>query len=145
MMILVTGNKNVGKKQLAKSIEARLFSDGKIVYFLGIGNILYGVDADLKSQEGDGNRAEHLRRLGEVANVMLDAGMILVVTAVAITDDDLEVIKGAVDTDSINVVWVGDEPTDVKYDLLAGGADSVDEDVESVKKMLADKGVIFRI
>lgn len=143
-LLLVTGQKNVGKKQLAKAVEARLFADGKIVYFLGIGNILYGVDADLKSQDGNGNRKEHLRRLAEVANVMLDAGIILIVTAVGLTNDDLEIIKGTVDTDSIEVVWVGDSPTDVSYDIKAGGVETIDEDIDSIKKMLQNKGVIFK-
>ena len=47
-LVLVTGNKNVGKKAVARALEKRLFEDGRIVYFLGIGNILYGVDADIK-------------------------------------------------------------------------------------------------
>ena len=33
---------------LAKDLEQRLFEIGNVVYFLGIGNVLYGVDADLE-------------------------------------------------------------------------------------------------
>ena len=47
-LVLITGQRNVGKKAIAKALEAKLFNDGKIVYFLGIGNLLYGVDADIK-------------------------------------------------------------------------------------------------
>jgi len=143
-LILVTGQKDVGKKNVAKAIEARLFADGKIVYFLGIGNILYGVDADIKTPGTDGNRPEHLRRLGEVANVMLDAGIILIVTAIGLTQDDLDIIRASVDTDSINVVWVGDKLTDISYDLAVPQVEDMEKIVEDVKVMLQDTGVIFK-
>ena len=143
-LILITGEKDVGKKSIAKAVEAKLFAEGKIVYFLGIGNILYGVDADIKAPGINGNKPEHLRRLAEVANIMLDAGIILIVTAVGLTNDDLEIIKGTVDTDSIEIVWVGDSPTNVNYDVKASGVETIDEDIDSIKKMLQNKGIIFK-
>jgi len=143
-LVLVTGRKDVGKKTIAKAVEARLFADGKIVYFMGIGNILYGVDADIKVAGTAENRDEHLRRLAEVANIMLDAGTILVVTAIALTQSDLDIISAAVDTDSIEVVWVGPNLTDVSYDLLVSEGWDLDDTVEQVKMMLQDKGIIFR-
>ena len=113
-----------------------------MVYFLGIGNVLYGVDADIERKQE--NRLEHMRRLGEVANLMLDAGIILVVAAAELTQDDLEVIKTAVQPDWIETVWAGDTiTTDLACDLhLPGGA--VPEAVDRLKAHLQDKGVIFR-
>ncbi|MCD6392975.1 MAG: adenylyl-sulfate kinase [Planctomycetes bacterium] len=143
-LILITGEKDVGKKSVAKAVEAKLFAEGKIVYFLGIGNILYGVDADIKAPGINSNKPEHLRRLSEVANIMLDAGIILIITAVELTNDDLEIIKGTIDTDSIEVIWVGDSPTDVNYDVKASGVETIDEDIDSIKKMLQNKGIIFK-
>jgi bifunctional enzyme CysN/CysC len=46
-MVIITGKKDTGKKSIARALEKNLFFDGRIVYFLGIGNILYGVDADI--------------------------------------------------------------------------------------------------
>ena len=143
-LVLVTGQKDVGKKTIARAIEARLFADGKIVYFMGIGNILYGVDADIKVPGTETNRDEHLRRLAEVANIMLDAGTILIVTAITLTQNDLDIISAAVDTDSIEVVWVGRNVTDVSYDLLVSEGWDLNETVENVKVMLQDKGIIFK-
>jgi bifunctional enzyme CysN/CysC len=144
-LILITGQKDVGKKILAKATEARLFTEGKIIYFLGIGNILYGIDADIKTAHDSADiKKEHLRRLAEVANVMLDAGIILIVTAIGLTQDDLELITAAVDIDSINVVWIGDEPSDISYDMLVQGNWELDDTVDSIKKMLQTKGVIFK-
>jgi len=141
-MVLITGKQNAGKKPIAKGLEARLFRDGKIVYFLGIGNVLYGVDADIK---GENNRKEHIRRLSEVANIMLDAGMILLVTAIELTQDDLENIKTIISPDKIEVVWVGDEvTTDIGVDTHIHDELSIDDAVDKIKNLLQEKGVIFR-
>jgi len=47
-MILVTGEHESDRKGVAKALEGKLFEDGKVVYFLGIGSVLYGVDADIE-------------------------------------------------------------------------------------------------
>ena len=82
--------------------------------------------------------------LAEVANLMLDAGIILVVAAAELTQDDLEVIKTAVQPDWIETIWAGDSiTTDLSVDLhLPGGA--VPEAVDRLKAHLQDKGIIFR-
>ncbi len=141
-LILVTGEHEHDRKGVAKALESKLFADGKVVYFLGIGNVLYGVDADIERKSE--NRLEHMRRLAEVANLMLDAGIILIVAAAELTQDDLEVIKTAVQPDWIETVWAGDTiTTDLSCDLqLPGGA--VPEAVDRLKAHLQDKGVIFR-
>jgi bifunctional enzyme CysN/CysC len=141
-LILVTGEHESDRKGVAKALEGKLFEDGKVVYFLGIGNVLYGVDADIERKQE--NRLEHMRRLAEVANLMLDAGIILVVAAAELTQDDLEVIKTAVQPDWIETIWTGDSiTTDLSVDLhLPGGA--VPEAVDQLKAHLQDKGIIFR-
>ncbi len=142
-LLLVTGAKETDRKVLAKDLESRLFEDGKVVYFLGIGNVLYGVDADIGRKLE--NRTEHLRRLAEVANIMLDAGVILIVTAAELTQEDLELIKAAVDPDRIETVWVGEHvTTDIAYDLLVADLEHEAEGVERIKLHLQDKGIIFR-
>jgi bifunctional enzyme CysN/CysC len=141
-LILITGEHEPDRKGLAKALEGKLFDDGRVVYFLGIGNVLYGVDADIERKQE--NRQEHIRRLGEVANLMLDAGIILVVTAAELTQDDLEVIKTAVQPDSIETIWVGDNiTTDLVYDLQLSGSTPV-ESADRLKAHLQDKGIIFR-
>ncbi len=145
VMIILTGPQKVGKKEVAKSLEANLFNDGKWVYFLGIGNVLYGVDADIKKQDNTENRQEHLRRLSEVGHLLLDSGMILIVTAVELTQDDLEIIKTTIHPDKIKVVWVGDElTTDVSFDTKVPGLLDVEESVVKLKSMLQDNGFIYK-
>jgi len=142
-LVLITGAKDADRKSLGKHVEAELFADGKVVYFLGIGSVLYGVDADIDHTTA--NREEHLRRLAEVANILLDAGMILVVTAQELTQEELGLIGTSVGPDRIDVVWVGDHlTTDITIDVHVGDGVSPEEAVQLVNRRLEERGVIFR-
>jgi len=140
-LILITGEKDSGKKPIAKRLEAELFADGTMVYFLGIGNVLYGVDADIKGKS-DYHR-EHLRRLAEVAHLLLDAGLILIVTAIELTQEDLELIKTTIHTDKIETVWVGEKvTTDISYDLGILSMEDHETAIQKIMTMLHEKGVL---
>lgn len=144
VLILVTGQRNVGKKTLARAIEQYLFAEGKLVYFMGIGNILYGVDADIKKPGNDQrHRPEHLRRLAEVANLLLDAGIILIVTAIGLTGKELEIISDVVDSDLIEVIWLGDKSSDISA-MHVPNLDELDMTLDKVKGLLQDKGIIYK-
>jgi len=140
-LLLITGARDTDRKSLGKDLEAQLFADGRLVYFLGMGSVVYGVDADIARES---ETKEHLRRLGEIANIMLDAGAILIVTAAELSQEDLELIKLSVDPERIEVVWVGDSPTDLAYDLLLSDQELGPEGIERITWLLRDKGVLFR-
>jgi len=108
-LLFVTGDRDRDRKGLAKALEEQLFAAGRNVYFLGMGNVLYGVDADL-DRTGP-NRQEHFRRLGEIANLMLDAGVLLVVSVADLGQDDLEIVQMSVPPERILTVWVGQPAT----------------------------------
>jgi len=139
-LVLITGVQGIDRKSLAKDLERRLFETGRMVYFLGIGNVLYGVDADIgRTRE---NRQEHLRRLAEVANLMIDAGVILVVTAAELTQEDLDLIRVTVDPERIETIWLGPEATtDIDFDLLIGNPDDPDA-VGRIERLLHARGII---
>jgi bifunctional enzyme CysN/CysC len=142
-VVLITGAADSDRKGLARELEGRLFEEGRVVYFLGIANILYGVDADIDRKES--NRTEHLRRLAEVANILLDAGAILLVTALELTQADLALIRTSIDPDRIETVWVGDQrTTDLTPDLVIGDEEQSPDRIERLKARLQEKGVLFR-
>ncbi len=144
-LILITGQKDARRKEIAKDLEQTLFDDGKFVYYLGIGNILYGVDADIKEEGKDTNRKEHLRRMAEVAHIMLDSGTILIITAVELQDADVETIKAIIDEELIETVWVGsDITTDIKPELHITEFNNIKEATHIIKSRLQEKGVIFK-
>jgi len=132
-LVVITGEAETDKKSAARKLEKMLLDSGKIAYYLGIGNLLYGVDADIKSADSMGRaeeRREHIRRLGELSNVMLDAGNILIVTANELLADELDTLRRIVTSDSVMTVWAGTEDRRIRdFDLLVdGGA----EDIASV-------------
>jgi len=142
-LLLITGPPIADRKALARALELHLFDQGRSVYFLGIGNVLYGVDADIA--RAPEYRREHMRRLAEIANLMLDAGSILIVTAIELTQEDLELIKTTVDPGRIETVWVGDTmTTDLSCDLVLTGHETVDAAVERMTRLLQEKGIVFR-
>jgi bifunctional enzyme CysN/CysC len=142
-LVLITGEREADRKALARELEERLFADGRVVYFLGIGNLLYGIDADIGHAAED--RREHMRRLAEIANLMLDAGAILIVTAVELTSEDLELIKAGVDPDRVTTIWLGDTVvTALPSDLRVSERVSLAEGADQIKSLLRDQGVIFR-
>ena len=71
-----TGLSGAGKSTIAMEVENRLFQKGYMVYVLDGDNVRYGLNADLGFSPQD--RAENIRRIGEVASLFADAGMIAI-------------------------------------------------------------------
>jgi bifunctional enzyme CysN/CysC len=145
-LVIITGPRDAGKKKIAKMLETQLFESGKVVYYLGIGSVLYGMDADIKLRQDQSNfRAEHIRRLAEIAYILLDAGVILIITAIELTQTDLEIIKTIVNPDKIEAIWVSDNiTTDLAIDLQVAGAENADTSVSQIYHLLQDHGIIFK-
>lgn len=138
-LVLVTGADMERRKGVAKALERLLFEAGRPSYYLGIGSVLYGLDSDIR---GQGKEREDLRRLAEVAFIMLDAGLILVATASELTQDDLEVARTAVEEGRVLSVWVGDAvTTDIRCDMKADGADG-EASASAVFAALAERGFL---
>lgn len=140
-LLFVTGDRDRDRKGLAKALEEQLFAAGRNVYFLGMGNVLYGVDADL-DRTGT-NRQEHFRRLGEIANLMLDAGVLLVVSVAELGQDELEIVQMSVPAERILTVWVGQPPAaGVACDLLWPDTTRASGAVDAVVTLLRARDVI---
>ncbi len=137
-LVLVTGEKDSPRKEIAAMLERQLFNEGRFVYYLGIGSLLYGVDADIvDSDTVPYNVREHIRRLSEVAHIMLESGMILIVSAVELTARDLDVIKTAIPAERISVIWIGNGPTtDIPVKMIIPSAAETKEAVRSIKELL---------
>jgi bifunctional enzyme CysN/CysC len=141
-LVVISGSRDSGKKPLARELEKMLFQSGELVYFMGIGSVVYGVDADIKSMDNK-NREEHLRRVGEIINIMLDAGMILILTAIDLSSRDMEIIKTVADPPALISVWSGDEEmTDFSYDMKFVGDEYTVNACEILNEM-KQRGIIF--
>jgi bifunctional enzyme CysN/CysC len=136
-LVIITGERNAGRKTLARKLEKHLFEEGRFVYYLGIGSLLYGVNADLKRHDAPGGWREHVRRFGEVAHLFLDAGLILIVTAINLTQEDLDILQSVVEEDKVKVIWVGKQVnTDIPFEVQVKSRDEIDEKVQLIKDLL---------
>ena len=144
-MILITGSPdNILRKELAKSLTEELFHIGKFVYFMGMANLLYGIGADIRGISED-VRPEHIRRLAEIGNMMMHAGMILVVSAREISENDVRILKTAINdrSDRIITVWAGDAVTTDLQPHLHFTAAEIPNANSAIKRFLQEQGYIF--
>lgn len=140
-LLVITGPDGTGKKKLAKLLERELMDRGRYVYYMGIGSYLYGVGADTKKVEEPDHR-EQIRRFGEVANLMLDAGMILIVTATDLTKADQKILQTVVERE-MEFIWVGEQLTTDIQPQMQVKEKEYSRSIHKIKNMLKEKGAIF--
>jgi bifunctional enzyme CysN/CysC len=75
-VLWLTGLSGAGKSTIAMEVERRLFNKGYQVYVLDGDNVRHGLNANLTFTPED--RAENIRRVGEVAALFADAGLIVI-------------------------------------------------------------------
>jgi bifunctional enzyme CysN/CysC len=76
-----TGLSGSGKSTLANLIEKRLHAEGKHTFILDGDNVRHGLNRDLGFTDAD--RVENIRRVAEVARLMSDAGLIVLVSFIS--------------------------------------------------------------
>jgi bifunctional enzyme CysN/CysC len=76
-----TGYSGAGKSTVANLVEKRLFALGRHTYLLDGDNVRHGLNKDLGFTEAD--RVENIRRVAEVARLMSDAGLLVLVSFIS--------------------------------------------------------------
>ncbi len=149
-LVVITGGTGEERKSVAKELERCLLHRGKKAYFLGMGNLLYGVDADLK-KEGNGaaafqDRKEHMRRLGEVAHILLDAGLIAIVTARDLDEKDVSILRKAIapsDRQGVTLLLGEDNEKTFPWDLRLPREEKPRELARTIARYLGERGIFF--
>ncbi|MCU1393842.1 MAG: sulfate adenylyltransferase, large subunit [Ilumatobacteraceae bacterium] len=80
-VIWLTGLSGAGKSTIANQVEQRLHAIGAHTFLLDGDNIRHGLNRDLGFTEAD--RIENIRRIGEVTRLMVDAGLIVLVSFIS--------------------------------------------------------------
>lgn len=75
-VVWFTGLSGAGKSTLANALESALVERGIHTYLLDGDNVRHGLNRDLGFSDGD--RVENIRRVAEVARLMVDAGLVVV-------------------------------------------------------------------
>ena len=89
--IWFTGLSGSGKSTIAVALEKALHSMGKLSYRLDGDNVRLGINKNLGFSEAD--RKENIRRIGEVAKLMMEAGMIVMTAFISPFRDDREIVR----------------------------------------------------
>jgi bifunctional enzyme CysN/CysC len=79
--VWMTGLSGSGKSTIASLLEKRLHAMGRHTYVLDGDNVRHGLNRDLGFTEAD--RVENIRRVAEVARLMVDAGLIVIVAFIS--------------------------------------------------------------
>jgi adenylylsulfate kinase len=90
-VIWFTGLSGSGKSTLAGALENILYEQGYRSYLLDGDNIRHGLSRDLGFSDAD--RVENIRRIGEVAKLMLDAGLIVMAAFISPFRSDRDMVR----------------------------------------------------
>jgi bifunctional enzyme CysN/CysC len=80
-VVWLTGLSGSGKSTIANLVEKKLYANGRHTYLLDGDNVRHGLNKDLGFTDED--RVENIRRVAEVAKLMVDAGLIVLVSFIS--------------------------------------------------------------
>jgi bifunctional enzyme CysN/CysC len=99
-----TGLSGAGKSTIANLVEARLHVRGVHTSMLDGDNVRHGLNRDLGFTEAD--RVENIRRVGEVAKLMTDAGLIVLCSFISPFRAERQMVRGLVEAGSFIEIFV---------------------------------------
>jgi len=103
-LLWFTGLSGSGKSTLANLVEIELHKKRVSTYILDGDNIRQGINKDLSFTPGD--RSENIRRIAEISNLMLDAGVVTLAAFVSPYLKDREAVKQVVGIDNVIEIYV---------------------------------------
>lgn len=103
-LLWFTGLSGSGKSTLANLVEVALLNKGLSTYILDGDNIRKGINKDLNFAPED--RTENIRRIAEISNLMLDAGVLTLAAFVSPYIKDREEVKQIVGADNFIEIYV---------------------------------------
>jgi bifunctional enzyme CysN/CysC len=109
-LLWFTGLSGSGKSTIANLVEKRLHAAGKHTFLLDGDNVRHGLNKDLGFTEAD--RIENIRRVGEVAKLMTDAGLIVLTAFISPFRAEREMVRSMLPEGEFIEVFV-DTPLEV--------------------------------
>ncbi|HEX2403176.1 MAG TPA: adenylyl-sulfate kinase [Acidimicrobiia bacterium] len=102
--VWLTGLSGSGKSTIAYSAEEMLVQAGRAAYVLDGDNLRHGLNGDLGFEASD--RSENVRRVGEVARLMADAGLVVLVPVISPFASDRKMVREAHEQASLTFIEV---------------------------------------
>jgi adenylylsulfate kinase len=103
-IIWLTGLSGSGKSTIANALESELFKNGYKTYLLDGDNIRHGLNRDLGFD--DAARVENIRRIGEVAKLLVDAGLIVICSFISPFENERKLVRSLVEDGEFVEVFV---------------------------------------
>ena len=94
VVLWFTGLSGSGKSTLAHVLEEKLFKNGCNTFVLDGDNVRHGLNANLDFSDDD--RKENIRRIGEVAKLMLEAGFIVMTAFISPFREDRAAVRNLI-------------------------------------------------
>lgn len=104
VVLWFTGLSGSGKSTVANAVESRLLALGKHSYLLDGDNVRHGLNKDLGFSDGD--RVENIRRIGEVAKLFVDSGMIVLTAFISPFTADRRQVRDLLDDGQFLEVFI---------------------------------------
>jgi adenylylsulfate kinase len=101
LLLWFTGLSGSGKSTIANTLAETLHAEGKLCYVLDGDNIRHGLNKDLGFSSSD--RVENIRRIGEVAKLFVDCGVIVMTAFISPFRADRDAVRSLVGDDFIEV------------------------------------------
>ncbi len=108
--VWLTGLSGAGKSTIAFRLERELMSMGHACYVLDGDNVRHGLTSDLSFSKED--RRENIRRVAHVAQLMNDAGLIVIAALISPMGEDRAMARGIIGTDSFVETYVSASAND---------------------------------
>ena len=105
-----TGLSGSGKSTIANLVEKKLHAAGRHTFLLDGDNVRHGLNKDLGFTEAD--RIENIRRVGEVAKLMTDAGLIVLTAFISPFRAERELVRGMIPEGEFIEIFI-DTPLEV--------------------------------
>lgn len=103
-VIWFTGLSGSGKSTIANALEVALHRQGKRTYILDGDNVRHGLNKDLGFTDAD--RVENIRRIAEVAKLMMDAGVIVLTAFISPFEREREMARELIGPEHFSEVYV---------------------------------------
>lgn len=103
-VIWLTGLSGSGKSTLASALELELHRQGQRTYVLDGDNIRLGLNKDLGFSESE--RVENIRRIAEVAKLMMDAGLVVITAFISPFAQERKMARELIGTNNFHEIYV---------------------------------------
>jgi bifunctional enzyme CysN/CysC len=139
--VIITGASEAANKAVAQALEARLFEQRFVAYYLGIANIDRGLDSDVL--DAFDRRDERVRRLGEMARILTASGQIFITTIVDVDAADIDRLR-SLNAPNENLVVVVGKPAyeEVQAQLRIPQGEALADSVERIFGYLRKQEII---